>query len=128
MMYRCFVWALAGACSMLAFPAAAQKIELDLAQANNCLSCHQVDRKVVGPGFSAIAERFAGNPDAVGYLAESIVMGSRARWGPVPMPRQPHVSQADARTLAKWILSLHDSEDGPDKSAPVLSDSGQSPK
>lgn len=87
-------------------PAAAQTVGRDLARANNCLSCHQVDRKVVGPGFSAVAERFAGNDEAVDYLAQRIIDGSRDRWGPVPMPRQTHVSQEDAQALAQWILSL----------------------
>lgn len=88
----------------------AQTVGLGLAQANNCMSCHRVDRKVVGPGFAAIAERFAGNAEAADYLAQSIVDGSRGRWGPVPMPRQAHVSPADAQKLAQWILSLN----GPD--------------
>lgn len=87
--------------------AQAQTVGLGLAQANNCMSCHRVDRKVVGPGFAAIAERFAGNEEAADYLAQSIVEGSRGRWGPVPMPRQAHVSPADAQKLAQWILSLN---------------------
>lgn len=91
-------------------PASAETVGLGLAQANNCMSCHRVERKVVGPAFSAIAERFAGNADAADYLAQSIVNGSRGRWGPVPMPRQAHVSPKDARALAQWILSLDEPE------------------
>ena len=91
--------------------APAQTVGLSLAQTNNCMSCHQVDRKVVGPGFSAIAQRFVGNPDAAAYLAQSIINGSRGRWGPVPMPRQAHVSETDAQTLAQWILSLNEPRD-----------------
>lgn len=106
--FRCLAPVLISACSVLAFPAGAQTVGLGLAQASNCLSCHQVDRKVVGPAFKDIAERFHGNPDAADYLANSILEGSRQRWGPVPMPRQTHVSKADARTLAEWILSLSD--------------------
>lgn len=97
-----------GSAPLVAGTAAAQTVGLGLAQSNNCLSCHRVDRKVVGPAFSAIAERFKGNPEAVGYLAQSIVDGSRGRWGPVPMPRQAHVSPKDAQALAQWILSLDD--------------------
>lgn len=88
--------------------ASAQSVGLGLANANNCMSCHRVDRKVVGPGFSAIAERFAGNSEAAEYLANSIVNGSRRKWGPVPMPRQAHVSPEDAHTIAEWILTLHE--------------------
>ena len=90
--------------------ASAQTVDLGLAQASNCMSCHRVDRKVVGPAFSAIAERFAGNAEAADYLAQSIINGSRGRWGPVPMPRQAHVSPKDARALAQWILSLNEAE------------------
>jgi len=92
---------------MAAGAASAETVGLGLAQASNCMSCHRVDRKVVGPAFSAIAERFAGNPEAADYLAQSILDGSRGRWGPVPMPRQAHVSPKDARALAQWILSLN---------------------
>ena len=94
--------------------AQAQTLGLSLAQANNCMSCHKVDRKVVGPGFNAIAERFEGNPDAANYLAQSIVDGSRGRWGPVPMPRQSHVSPQDAQALARWILSLNGPHEQPE--------------
>lgn len=107
-----FTWmmvGLAGAAGA-AGAANAQTVELGLAQASNCMSCHRVDKKVVGPGFKAIAQRFAGNPEAVDYLANSIINGSRGRWGPVPMPRQAHVSKRDAQTLAQWILSLNAAE------------------
>lgn len=97
----------AALCFLAVSPTTAQTVGLSLAQSSNCLSCHQVDRKVVGPGFKVIAERFKGNPDAVDYLVHSILMGSRGRWGAVPMPRQTQVSEADARLLAQWILSLN---------------------
>lgn len=83
-----------------------------LAQASNCMACHQVDRKVVGPAFSTIANRFKGNAAAADYLVQSIQHGSKGRWGPVPMPKQAHVSNKDAHELAEWILSL--SQDEPD--------------
>jgi len=88
--------------------AAAQTAGLNLAQSKNCMSCHRVDRKVVGPSLTVIAERFAGQEGAQDYLAQAIRNGGRGRWGPVPMPAQPQVSQADARLLAAWILSLVD--------------------
>lgn len=88
--------------------AAAQTVGLNLAQSKNCMSCHRVDRKVVGPSLTVIAERFAGQEGAQDYLAQAIRDGGRGRWGPVPMPAQPQVSHADARLLAAWILSLAD--------------------
>ncbi|WP_325442548.1 c-type cytochrome [Pusillimonas sp.] len=101
--------ALAGV-AVAASAASAQTVGLGLAQTSNCMSCHRVDRKVVGPGFTAIAERFAGNAEAVDYLAQRIINGSSGHWGPVPMPRQVHVSEKDAKTLAQWILSLKEPE------------------
>jgi cytochrome c len=77
-----------------------------LAKANNCIACHTVERQRVGPAFKAIAERFAGNEAAVDVLAYSIRHGGGGRWGPIPMPAQPQVTGATARTLAQWILSL----------------------
>ncbi len=78
----------------------------ELARARNCLSCHQVDTKRVGPPYQGVAERYAGHPESESYLANSIRNGGRGKWGAVPMPVQPQVSDADAHALAKWILSL----------------------
>ncbi|MER1966956.1 c-type cytochrome [Castellaniella sp. GW247-6E4] len=77
-----------------------------LASARQCLGCHQVDARRVGPPFTAIAARFAGQPGARDYLAEVIRKGSTGQWGAIPMPAQPRVSETDARVLAAWILSL----------------------
>jgi cytochrome c len=94
--------------AMLVFcaSAAAQTTGADLAKARNCLACHQVDAKRVGPSFTLIAERYAGQPSVQDYLADTIRSGGRGRWGAVPMPAQPQVSPADARAIADWILSL----------------------
>lgn len=79
---------------------------LQLARSNNCMACHQVDQKRVGPALTVIAERFAGAEGAAAHLAQSIRKGSRKQWGPVPMPAQPHVTEANAQLIAAWILSL----------------------
>jgi cytochrome c len=78
----------------------------DLARTRNCLACHQVDRMRVGPPFQGVADRYSGHEGAEAYLAGSIRSGGRDRWGAVPMPAQPQVSEADAHVLARWILSL----------------------
>lgn len=90
--------------------ASGQVAGVDLAKANNCLACHQVDKKRVGPAFNVIAQRFTGQEGAEAYLAGAIRNGGRGRWGAVPMPAQPQVSSADARLLAAWILSLTDGQ------------------
>lgn len=71
------------------------------------MGCHQVDRRRVGPPFAAVADRYkAGDQQMVNYLANSIRKGGRGRWGAVPMPAQPQVTEEQARVLAGWILSL----------------------
>ncbi|GAB2902983.1 c-type cytochrome [Paralcaligenes ginsengisoli] len=89
-----------------ALPATAQTTGLDLARASNCLSCHQVDGRRVGPSFTLVARRFAGQAGAVDYLASTIRSGGRGRWGAVPMPAQPQVSPEQAKAIAEWILTL----------------------
>lgn len=84
-----------------------QTTGLDLAKSKACMACHQVDVKRVGPPLASVAERYAGQGDAmVDYLAGKIRSGGRGAWGAVPMPAQTHVSPEDARQLAEWILTL----------------------
>lgn len=81
---------------------------LKLAGQRQCLGCHQVDARRVGPPFRAIAERFQGRPEAADHLARVMREGSRGQWGAIPMPAQTRLSDVDARRLALWILSLMD--------------------
>jgi cytochrome c len=78
---------------------------LELAQKNACMACHGVENKVLGPAFKAVAEKYKGNKDAEALVMASIKKGGSGKWGSVPMPAQANVSDADAKTLAKWILS-----------------------
>lgn len=81
-----------------------------LAQKKNCMSCHTVARKVIGPGFKDVAVKYAGQPDAVDKLAQKVLTGGSGVWGPVFMPgmkdANPPVSPAEAKELVQWILSL----------------------
>jgi cytochrome c len=77
----------------------------DLAKKNACMSCHAVDKKLVGPSYQDVAKKYAGQKDAVANLAKSIKAGGAGKWGPVPMPAQPALSEADAQKLATWILA-----------------------
>jgi cytochrome c len=79
---------------------------LELARTKTCLGCHQLDSKRVGPSFQAVAQRHGNQTGSLEYLASAIRGGGRGRWGAVPMPAQPQVSQQDALQLAQWILSL----------------------
>ncbi len=78
---------------------------LDLAKKNNCLSCHAVDKKMVGPAFIDISKKYAGDKDAAKMLAARIKGGSKGIWGQIPMPPNANVKDADAEALAKWILA-----------------------
>ena len=77
---------------------------IQLAQKNACMGCHAVDRKVLGPAYQDVAKKYAGQADAEGKLVESIRKGSSSQWGQIPMPAQASLSEADAKTLAAWIL------------------------
>ena len=100
-MKRVMTATLLAAC--LVAPAMASK---ELAQAKNCLACHAVDSKVVGPGFKEVAAKYAGDKGAAATLATKIIAGGSGVWGAIPMPANPQVKEADAKKLAAWILGL----------------------
>ena len=77
----------------------------DLAKSKNCLACHAVANKVLGPAYKDVAAKYAGQPDAQAQLMESIRKGSAGKWGEVPMPPHPKLSDADVKKLAAWVLS-----------------------
>lgn len=76
---------------------------LDLAKKNACMACHAVDKKLVGPAYQDVAKKYAGK--SADELAKSIKAGGSGKWGAVPMPAQTALSDADAKTLAAWVLS-----------------------
>lgn len=78
----------------------------DLAKAKNCMACHAVGSKLVGPAFKDVAAKYAGQKDAEAKLTSKVQKGGAGSWGAVPMPANPQVSEAEARTLVKWVLSL----------------------
>ncbi len=77
-----------------------------LAKAKKCTVCHAVEKTKVGPSYQAVAKKYAGQKDAEAKLAGSILKGSTGAFGTTPMPPNAGVSEADAKTLAAWILSL----------------------
>ncbi len=88
-------------CLAAAMPAHANRA---LAEKNNCLGCHALDMRMVGPGLREVGTRYAGQPDALAQLTASIRQGGSGRWGEVPMPAQAQLREADAKRLADWIL------------------------
>lgn len=86
----------------LAAPAFA---DLALAQSKNCMACHAADKKLVGPSYKEVAAKYAGDKAAVDKLATKIIKGGSGVWGPVPMPANAQVSEAEAKKLAAWVMS-----------------------
>ena len=91
------------AASALAAPAFADQA---LATAKNCMACHALDKKLVGPAYKEVAAKYAGQKDAVDKLAAKIMKGGSGVWGPVPMPANAQVNEAEAKKLAAWVLTL----------------------
>ncbi|PLQ01211.1 c-type cytochrome [Cupriavidus pauculus] len=77
----------------------------ELAKSKNCMACHSVDKKLVGPAFKDVAAKYKSDKDAAAKLSQSILKGSTGKWGPIPMPANA-VSDTDASALAKWVLTL----------------------
>ena len=82
------------------------RADYDLVVKKNCLACHQVDKRKYGPNFKEIAARYADQKNAADVLAKKIRRGGTGVWGPDVMPPQPQVSEAEARALATYVLSL----------------------
>ena len=85
--------------------AAPAMADLALATSKNCMACHAVDKKLVGPSYKDVAAKYAGQKDAVDKLAVKIIKGGSGVWGPVPMPPNAQVSEADAKKLAAWVMT-----------------------
>lgn len=78
----------------------------ELAQQNNCLACHSVEDKLIGPTFKEIAAKYKDDTSAKDTLADKIKNGGSGVWGQIPMPPNPAVDDNDVNTLVDWILSL----------------------
>ena len=90
--------------SALALAAGSAFANADLAKAKNCMACHSVDKKLIGPSYKDVASKYAGDPDAAGKLAKKIREGGVGTWGQIPMPANPQVSADEGAKLAAWIL------------------------
>lgn len=78
----------------------------EMYKTKNCFACHRIDKNYHGPSFQSIAAKYADDKGADAKLAQRIRDGSVGVWGPSPMPAQPQVTDAEALTLARWILGL----------------------
>ncbi len=95
-------WVMVWACMLAAGSVYADQ---KLADKNACMACHAVDKKVLGPSFKDVAAKYAKDKDAQIKLTASIKAGGSGKWGVIPMPAQAALSEADAKSLATWILA-----------------------
>ena len=79
--------------------------DLQLATAKNCMACHAVDKKLVGPSYKDVAAKYSGQKDAAAKLEAKILKGGAGVWGPVPMPANAQVNPDEAKKLVAWILA-----------------------
>jgi len=73
---------------------------------NDCLTCHKLDQKIVGPAYQDVANKYTASPDVIDTLANKVIKGGSGNWGSVPMSPHPDLSMDDAREMIKYILSL----------------------
>jgi len=97
---------LVGAASLVMLASGSAMANADLAKAKNCMACHSVDAKVVGPGYKDVAKKYAGDKTAEAKLVQKVMKGGSGSWGAIPMPANPQVTEAEAKTLVKWVLAL----------------------
>jgi cytochrome c len=96
----------AATAALLAASSLATADGMALAQSNACMSCHSVDKKVVGPAFKDVAKKYAGDKAAKGKLTAKVKAGGKGVWGEIPMPPNPQVKPADLDTIVGWVLGL----------------------
>ncbi|HZF80697.1 MAG TPA: c-type cytochrome [Rubrivivax sp.] len=87
-------------------PSGAALADDELYKTKNCFACHRVDRTTLGPSFKSISAKYLDDKTAAVTLAKKIREGTVGVWGQVPMPPQPQVTEAEAATLAQWILQI----------------------
>jgi cytochrome c len=79
--------------------------DLALATSKNCMACHAVDKKLVGPAYKDVAAKYKGDKTAADKLAAKVIKGGSGAWGAIPMPANPQVNEADAKKLVAWVLN-----------------------
>lgn len=100
----------AGGLALLIFSGGAAAADAAKAQAllkqHNCIQCHGIDKKIIGPAYTDVAKKYKGQKDAPALLAKRVKEGSKGVWGPVPMPPNAAASDADIKLLVEYVLSL----------------------
>lgn len=96
------------ACAMLAGLTLGAAVEANekLAQSSGCTVCHGVDKKVIGPSYKEVADKYRNDKTAAAGLFQKAKAGGKGVWGDMPMPPNPHVKDEDIKTIVQWILSV----------------------
>ena len=76
-----------------------------LAQASGCMTCHGIDKRVIGPSYKEVADKYRNDKGADAKLFQKVKAGGKGVWGETPMPPNPHVKDDDIKTLVRWVLS-----------------------
>jgi cytochrome c len=97
-------WAIALSVAALALAGTAQASE-QLAQSSGCMTCHGIDKKIVGPSYKDVAAKYRSDKGAEAKLVQKVKAGGKGAWGEVPMPPNAHVKEDDIKAIVKWILS-----------------------
>lgn len=79
---------------------------LELIGSSDCMACHALDRKVIGPAYVEVAKKYENTEVVIDTLVSKIIHGGMGVWGNVPMTPHPDLPEADAREMVKYILSL----------------------
>ncbi|QEZ48173.1 c-type cytochrome [Cupriavidus oxalaticus] len=77
----------------------------EIANKNACMGCHQVDKKLVGPSYKEVATKYKGDKNALATLSKKVKSGGAGVWGPVPMPANAAIGDADLKTVVEWVLA-----------------------
>lgn len=98
-----FILSLSATAALSAVPAFADQA---LATSKNCMTCHSVEKKILGPAFKEVAAKYSGDKTAADKLATKVIKGGSGVWGSAYMPANSQVSEAEAKKLVAWVLSL----------------------
>ena len=77
-----------------------------LAQASGCMTCHGIDKKVIGPSYKEVATKYRSDKSAEAALIQKVKAGGKGVWGETPMPPNAHVKDDDIKSIVQWILAL----------------------
>ena len=79
---------------------------LELIGASDCTTCHEIDKKKIGPSYVDVAAKYENNQTVVDTLVSKIIKGGQGNWGTIPMTPHPTITEADAREMVKYIMTL----------------------